>query len=202
MHRAYFHYITLMLICPPLTVYIVAMDFNLSNLETEIDNARLSLVQAGVELMAKKYGADGLQPLPYHDDRHALEVIEASALIGRAISLDRRTLGNLLVAAAFHDVVHDMGPKNEERSAEVALQHMDAYPAVFHDSDRRQVASLIMATKVLIRDSKLVQLTFVDQAELTDVHKALADADLSNFGRPRAYSGSGRWICLRKIILT
>lgn len=137
-------------------------------------------------MVDRTYGPEGPRPLAYHNLLHTDDVITAARVIG-GLAVERRIispseLDTILLAAAFHDVVHGVaGGVNERRSAEIAVGRMNASGAFdLHETDA--VRDMILATEVIGFDGTIVRnVNPRDPKTLI-----IADADLCAFGMPES----------------
>lgn len=144
------------------------MSFSIEQLD--IEPVVLELAQKTVEEVRLRHG-----DLPYHNERHTLEVIEDSCAVAalHLPDLTRRRRGNLVLAAAYHDIDR----KSEEQSAEIAVANMEK-TGVFKPQDYFEVRGLVLATRWSRLGGK-----FLQDAE-TELEKCLADGNLATLGKP------------------
>lgn len=140
-----------------------------------------ALLDYALDEIEQKYGPEGQTPKSYHNALHTAQVMEAAEQIGYEVGLPPKRHRNLIIAAAFHDIVHDADDDNEGRSAQIAVEKMLEHPAVFTGRDRDDVAHAIEDTRVNSGGG------FPRQNAHTRLGRLLADADLSNLGLETAH---------------
>lgn len=105
----------------------------------------------------------------FHDLQHTMSVVESVREIGEGFQLTEQEMEVLQLAAWFHDLGYDKGPKgHEERSARYAREFLEsnAYP----EARIQEVEQCIMGT-------------FFPQKPETKLERILCDADLSHLGK-------------------
>jgi predicted metal-dependent HD superfamily phosphohydrolase len=141
------------------------------------------LINEGIALVDAKYGEQSNNYLPYHNVEHTRDVMEAAEKIGRVALLQCRIteldLELLVLAACYHDVEHGMhGSENERESIRIVTEKMQQ-AGVFSETDIAKVIAMIEATIVISAKEGIIQ-----SATEEYITKIIADADLSNFGKP------------------
>jgi predicted metal-dependent HD superfamily phosphohydrolase len=129
------------------------------------------------------YGPSGETPKNYHNTGHTLSVMTAASDLSD-LAIQRGKLPNedkelVIIAAAFHDVHHSAGSDNEKVSADLAADAMLSSGA-FSRKEIKQVKKIIRATQVFVQDGAVRQ--SANKKNYTE--QILADADLSNLGKP------------------
>jgi len=137
-----------------------------------------------LQKIEEKYGTgkgDGITPKAYHNRRHTEAVIKAAKKIARLAwknnKIYKKDIGLIEVAAAFHDIVQDLGSgTNEEKSAKEAEKWMRNFGG-FTDREIDEVREMILATRTEKVGGRLIQ-----SATNNYLSQILADADLAHFG--------------------
>ncbi len=140
--------------------------------------ASTKLIDNCLTIINEKYGTHSQHYLPYHNEEHAHDVMDAAKAIGIESAVLPHELELLEIAACFHDVEHGIGHGEDERtSAEIAGSCMQQ--AGYTVADIKRVKAMILATVVSFKDGTIYQSASEDV--LTQI---IADADLASFGRP------------------
>lgn len=155
---------------------------------TERDIAVRGVIDRGIELVTERYGPNSERPKPYHGPEHTDDVMNAVAQLAdlamqkNRISPQEKPL--LLIAAAYHDVVHQIGSEmNKEMSANTATANMIGAGS-FDSSDIKTVQDLIMATRLSVEDCVAGVLVAQAVTRGDYLTRLIADADLSYLGQP------------------
>lgn len=105
----------------------------------------------------------------YHDLRHLAEVLQRIDELGEADNME------VVLAAWFHDAVHDLDGENEERSARLAESELAELAVVTLDNQASVTPSVDIAEV-----ARLVRLTEHHRAPVGDRNAAvICDADLA-----------------------
>jgi|GEM_PF-3987407 len=155
--------------------------------ESPRERAVRALISRGLNTVNRCYGPDSPNPKPYHGPEHTLMVVTSAGLLADAavaagkITHDQHDA--LMIAAAYHDAVHEDDQDSEELSAELAVRHMNLVLGILSQTDINQVKRAIAATRV-----KAVANHRIEQSASPDDYLTMlmADADLSSFGLPKA----------------
>ncbi len=120
-------------------------------------------------LEVRSYAAGSMKDLPYHNFIHVIDVRNAARTLVNLEKLSAYEEFVLETAIYLHDIIYEVGAKNnEERSAKVAqplLTQLD-----YSHAEIEQVKQLILATKLPTNP----------QSKLEAV---ICDADVDNLGR-------------------
>ncbi|HEX8505445.1 MAG TPA: Pycsar system effector family protein [Hymenobacter sp.] len=132
--------------------------------------AKASLLVKEAEAHVIEMFTKELQPqLTYHTLRHTEAVVKECRALAVAANLSPEDTDALLLAAWFHDTGYlDVYDGHEYRSMERAANWMAE-----HGVDARQAEVV----------KNLIRITHRDEAPETELHKLLADADMSNLAR-------------------
>jgi predicted metal-dependent HD superfamily phosphohydrolase len=141
------------------------------------------LITDGLALVEQKYGLQSSDYLAYHNTEHTNDVMRAAEAIGHAAQLQGKIteldVELLILAACYHDAEHGMhGSDNEHESIHIVTKKMFDSGA-FTEHEIAKIEALIKATIVLSSTDGIIQSATNDYAT-----QILADADLSNFGKP------------------
>lgn len=148
------------------------------------EQAVIELIAIARQRVSTEYDT-GLNFRAYHNSNHTTQVVEAAhllselALKNKHISMREARL--CVLAAAFHDVVHngDSDPNNEKLSAEFVATLMRSVKA-FTRQDIKQVEHMILATKCTQKYPKLIQ----SPPPHDYTAMLICDADTAMFGKP------------------
>jgi len=141
------------------------------------------LVACAQETISERYGPRSENPKPYHSLNHTNLVIDsARSLANKAHERmlikpnDKRLL---VIAAAYHDIVHN-GGDSEAESAEEAAQAM-RNAGVFSEEEVQTVKEMILATRIQPSEGTII---VQSPQPGNTLQMLIADADLSSFGLP------------------
>ena len=105
----------------------------------------------------------------YHDERHTIDVIEKTQLIGARESVEERDLVLLKIAALFHDTGFlFVRALHEKKSVEIFRESLQGFQMDAHDQE--VVERCILATKMPQQPNSLLEMV-------------ICDADLDYLGR-------------------
>jgi predicted metal-dependent HD superfamily phosphohydrolase len=105
----------------------------------------------------------------YHDERHTIDVIEKTQLIGARESVEERDLVLLKIAALFHDTGFlYVRALHEKKSVEIFRESLQGFQMDAHDQE--VVERCILATKMPQQPNSLLEMV-------------ICDADLDYLGR-------------------
>jgi predicted metal-dependent HD superfamily phosphohydrolase len=139
------------------------------------------LITEGLQQLEHSYGVHGIHPLAYHNLEHATDVMSATrAMTVLAINTGKITFEQaelLMLAACYHDLIHDESGENEAASAKRLTDRMRE-TGEFTDKDYDFVTRAILATRFTRKGDKIVQ-AGGDSLE----EQLMADADLASLGR-------------------
>jgi predicted metal-dependent HD superfamily phosphohydrolase len=149
---------------------------------SSLELAASELIEDALAEIEFKYGENGEHPKIYHNLQHTKDVLEATRAIA-ALAVDRGKITEkeatlLLIAAAYHDIVHG-GDENEKASADIASSRMKSF-SIFSDSDISIVTDAILGTKTKLIDGRLHQAAANKGSSI--YARILADSDLSSLG--------------------
>jgi predicted metal-dependent HD superfamily phosphohydrolase len=118
--------------------------------------------------------------LPYHGKHHSEDVLKEAILFALIEGVSEHDLELLAVAATYHDTGFvEQYDANEEKGAATAEKFMREEKR-YSEDDITRVKKAILGTR-----AKPGEKSFVQMIEDDDIlGKILADADVSNFGRP------------------
>ncbi len=141
-----------------------------------------AVVAVVLQEIRRKYGRDGITPLPRHNEAHTWEVITDAGLLADAAIREGKITPEdkelLIVGAACHDIVQEHGPNlNEEASAHQAYSYM-LQSGAFSEKEMIRVTNIVRATTIM--DSNPVSQDVLEDDYLT---KLMADADLASLGK-------------------
>jgi predicted metal-dependent HD superfamily phosphohydrolase len=139
------------------------------------------LITEGLQQLEHSYGVNGIHPLAYHNLEHATDVMAAvRAMTALAIKAGKFTFEQaelLMLAACYHDLIHDESGDNEAASTKRLIDRMRE-TGEFTDYDYDFVTRAILATRFTLSSGKIVQ-----AGGNTLEEQLMADADLASLGR-------------------
>lgn len=152
----------------------------------KLDKASELLIARSYAYTRRVYGEFGRLPLPYHNHLHTLDVVAAASSLGELAmtkgKISPTELAILQIAAAGHDLVHDMAGNgvNEQQSAKkIAKWMIKQTPDVFKKPLVSRVENIIMATVCGVN-----QRGFWQSAGEDYLGQLMCDADVSAAGLP------------------
>jgi hypothetical protein len=114
--------------------------------------------------------------LKYHDKNHTFDVLKETILFALADRLDKETLEQQTIAAAWHDVGFIESDSENESIAVELFEKSETYKKL-SDEHRKEIIASILDTQVVIVD------TLPKLSQLRSRFGYMLDADVSNFGR-------------------
>ena len=119
--------------------------------------------------LVKRYSAQHMPHLLYHNFGHAVDVANAAQNLSQLENLSAHQGFLLQTGAYLHDIIYDINAKdNEEKSALLAE---DLLPVLEYErQDIYQVKSIILATKIPTQPKSRLE-------------EVMCDADVDNLGR-------------------
>lgn len=143
------------------------------------------MVDWGLDEMEKRYGEESDNPMKYHNEKHALRIVLAAEIIGRAEGLSEKEIDLLRIAAAWHDMETGMGEENENISATLCADEMRK--TGWGENEVEVVRRTILATRYFFKGDVFHQVVEeetekINKYRLGLMSRVMADADVSASG--------------------